>query len=227
MDGIPIHIEHLTALTELLDATSTLQALQRRGLVQTHSLCYSLTGTLDQALQQAWDLAPWMERALAHFADWAKENRRTPNQLLEESDVILQVLKWAAEAGRWADVLRLGHVIESTLTLGVRWAAWMQTLNWMLQAGQALGDQAAEAWALHQIGTRALCLGDTAAARTALTQALQLRETLGDHTGAEITGHNLSLLLDAPPPEEPPEESPPSKPRLKLPKWLHPPSESQ
>ena len=218
MGRVPVHAEHLTAITGLPDATSTLQALQRRGLAQAHSPRYSLTGTLDQALQQAWDLTPWMERALAHFTSWAEENHQAPDRLLEDADAVLHVLKWAVGASRWADVLRLGHAVEGALTLGGRWAAWMQTLDWMLQAGRALGDQAAEAWALHQVGTRALCLEDSAAARAALTKALELRQALGDGAGAAITQHNLDLLSLAPPP--PPKKPPKTRPPL--PKWLLP-----
>jgi DNA-binding IclR family transcriptional regulator/ribosomal protein L40E len=227
LGGAPVHTEHLAALTDLADVTPTLKALQRRGLAQVHSPRYSLTGDLDTALQQVSDLTPWLERAATHFTAWAVAQQQTPEQLLAETDAILWILKWADDDDRWTDVLRLGRAIEGALAVGGRWAAWEQVLHWILQAGQALEDQAIEAWALHQLGTRSLCLGDSAAARTTLTQALQLRETLGDHAGAEITKHNLSLLSDAPPPEGPPEEPPPSKPRLRLPKWLRPPPESQ
>jgi ribosomal protein L40E len=217
LDGVPAHAEHLAALTGVADIAATLQALQRRGLAQTHSPRYSLTGSLDTTLQQVWDLAPWMERALAHFTTWAETQQQTPDKLLEEADVILRILEWAAGAERWTDVLRLGRAIEGTLALGGRWAAWAQVLRWILQAGRALGDQTIEAWALHQAGTQSLCLGDHAAARTSLTEALQLREALGDQAGAAVTQHNLDLISAAP---SPPEEPPAPKTRPPLPKWL-------
>ena len=227
LGGVPVHAEHLAALAGLADVAPTLKALERRGLVQAHSPRYSLTGDLDAALQQALDLTPWMERALAYFTAWAEAQQQAPERLLEEAEAIQWILQWATSASRWADVLRLGRAIEGALVLGGRWAAWAQVLSWILQAGQALGDQAVEAWALHQIGTRSLCLGDSAAAHTSLSQALQLREALGDHTGAAATKHNLDLLSAAPPPQEPPEEPTPSKPHLRLPKWLRPPPGSQ
>lgn len=224
LGGAPVHAEHLAALTGLADVTPTLKILQRRGLVQAHSPRYSLTGGLDAVLQQVLDLTPWMERALAYFTSWAEAQQQTPERLLEDADAILWILEWAADTDRWTDVLRLGRALEGALTLGGRWAAWAQVLRWILQAGQALGDQAIEAWSLHQIGTRALCLGDSAAARTSLTQALELRKALGDHAGAAITEHNLDLISAAPPepPKESPEEPPPPKPRPRLPKWLLP-----
>ncbi|MFX1355006.1 MAG: hypothetical protein ACFFGP_13695 [Promethearchaeota archaeon] len=61
-------------------------------------------------------------------------------------------------------------------------------------------DQTAEGFALHQIGTRALCLEDVGTARTSLKKALQLREALGDRIGADITRHNLEILLGPPAP---------------------------
>ena len=83
-------------------------------------------------------------------------------------------------------------------------------LEWALQAARALGNRAAEAWALHQLGTRALCLLDTATARAALTEALRLREALGDEIGAAVSRHNLQILLGPPPP--PRSEGPDSPP---------------
>ena len=44
------------------------------------------------------------------------------------------------------------------------------------RGGAAVGDRAAEAWCLHQSGTRALCLEDTPTARADLTEALRLRD---------------------------------------------------
>jgi DNA-binding IclR family transcriptional regulator len=219
LGGAPVHADHLADLTGIADVATTLQALQRRGLAQAHSPRYTLTGGLDATLQQVWDLTPWRERALAHLTAWA-EAQSSSDRLLEEADGIVQILAWAAGAGRWADVLRLGRAIQGALALGGRWATWAQMLRWTLQATQALGDQAAEAWALHQLGTRALCLGDGASARASLTQALQLREALGDRAGAAVTQHNLDLLSAVPP--APPREPPPSKPRPPLRRWLLP-----
>jgi hypothetical protein len=209
LGGAPLPAEHLVALTGLADAAPVLEALQRRGLVQAHSPRYSLAGALSDYLQQVWDLSPWAERALAHFTSWAERHRSAPDYLLEEADAILEVLEWGVSAGHWAEVLRLGQVVEGALALGRRWGAWAQVLQWALTAAQALGDQATKAWGLHQLGTRALCLRDAATAQTSLTEALRLRESLGDRVGAAVTRHNLEVLLGPPPPPPP---QPPSTP---------------
>ena len=206
--GASLHADHLAALTGLADVASALEALQQRGLVQAHSPRYSLTGSLAQDVRPTVDLASLQDRAVAHFTDWAEARHSAPDRLLEDADAILQVLGWAVSAGRWAEVLRLGRAIQGALTLGGRWGAWAQVLHWLLEAAQALGDQVAEAWALHQLGSRALCLGDAATARPWLTRAIRLRESLGDPLGAAVTRHNLDVLLTPPVPPQPPPEPP-------------------
>ncbi|MDY7039533.1 MAG: NB-ARC domain-containing protein, partial [Chloroflexota bacterium] len=199
----PLHADHLAALAGLADAVPILETLQRRGLVQAHSPRYSLAGALGEYLRQVEDLAPWAERALARLTTWAEE-QQAPARLLEEAEAILRSLEWATRTDHWPEVLRLGWAVEGALALGGRWGAWGQVLQWALQAARSLGDQAAEAWALHQLGSRALCLGDATAARTSLIRALRLRESLGDQSGAVVSRHNLDVLLSLPaPPQEP------------------------
>lgn len=209
--GAPVSADHVAAVAAIADARPPLESLVRRSLAQRHSPRYSLTGTLADALQRSWDLKPLEERALSHFTAWAEGNRAAPQRLLESSEPILHVLERAVEAGRWAEVLRLGRALEGALALGGRWGAWLRVLRWILRAAQALGDKAAEGWALHQLGTRALCLGEKDGARDLLTQALRLRESLGDQAGAAVTRHNLGFLAGPPaPPRRPPR--PPAKP---------------
>ena len=222
LNGAPLDADHLSALAGIpdiaaavpggiSDIASVLETLRQRGLVQTHSPSFGLTGALNEDLPRVWDLTSWAEQTLRYFTAWAEEHRDEPDRLQEEAGAILQVLEWAARAGRWAEVLRLGRAVEGGLALGGRWGAWLQVLDWVHQAAQALGDKPALAWALHQTGTRALCLGEVATARAALTNALQLREALGDRIGAAVTRHNLDLLLGPPAPPRRPSE-PPSKP---------------
>jgi hypothetical protein len=211
LDGLSVHTDHLPALTGLSEVTPVLQGLQQRGLVQAHSPRYSLTGDLGSYLHRSWNIDPWIERALAVYVAWAGE-RRDPDRLLEESETILWLLEWATGAEHWVEALRLSSLVEGTLALGGRWSAWAEVLKRALEAALALGNRAAEAWVRHQLGSRALCLGDGASARTFLVQALRLREALGDGPGVALTRHNLDVLLGAPAlPEEPAEAEPPSQ----------------
>ncbi|HUV89571.1 MAG TPA: zinc-ribbon domain-containing protein [Anaerolineae bacterium] len=209
--GAALPVEHVASLAGLPDALAAIQDLQQRQLAQAHSPRYSVSASLAQDLWQAWDLTPWAERALHHFTGWAEAQRTAPRRILEVVDAILRLLEWAVGTQRWATVLRLGRAIETALALGLRWGTWAHVLQWILQAARALDDRAVEGWALHQLGTRALCIGDAAHGRTLLIRALHLRETLGDRAGAAVTRRNLNLLLGPPPPPRQPPK-PPAKP---------------
>lgn len=192
--GASLGGEHVDALTGIEDVAPVIDRLQRRGLVESHGPRYGLAGSMDGALREEWDLTPWNERALEHFADWAEQNRQEPERVAEEADAILGVLEWAKQEERWEDVLRLGVAAEAALIQGGLWGSWAALGERGLQAARALGDKAAEAWHLHQSGTRALCLEDTSTAQADLTEALHLRESLGDWEGAAVSQHNLEVV---------------------------------
>jgi uncharacterized OB-fold protein len=221
LDGVSLRTEHLAALAGLPDVVPVLKPLLQQGLVQAYSPRYSLAGDLGQTLQQAWNLTPWAERSLAYFTAWAEGRQFTPDQLVEEIGPILRVLEWAVAANRWAEVLRLGRAVEGDLALTGQWGAWAQVLEWILKAVRGLGNRAAEAWALHQLGARALCLGDAVTARSCLNKALQLRQALGDQAGAAATQHNLNQLFalyPAPQPAKPAAKPAPAG-RTATPSW--------
>ncbi len=112
----------------------------------------------------------------------------------DELGNILGLINWAAAKGRWGDVIALSRGVDAFLTLRGLWTAWRSILDQALTAGRALGDPAVEAWARHQLGTRAIGAGDLQEAADQLNQALKLRETAGDEIGAAFTRHNLNLL---------------------------------
>ncbi len=122
----------------------------------------------------------------------------------------MRVQQYAAEHRRSGEVLELGRVLERVLVLRARWGAWAILLDRCLAAAKAIGDRSDEAWALHEIGTRAVCLGEVGLARASLGHALRLRESLDDSAGAAVSRQNLSFVLA--PPVEPPNERPPAPP---------------
>jgi hypothetical protein len=136
-----------------------------------------------------------VNRAITYFTAWAERYRRSPNALLEESDALLRVQQCAVGTQRWGEVLHLGRLIEGALIGGARWGAWAIALDRCLTAARAMKDRSAEAWALHEIGTRALCLGDAGIARASLSRALKLRETLDDDDAIAASRRNLSFVL--------------------------------
>lgn len=84
--------------------------------------------------------------------------------------------------------------MESLLALSKRWGLWEHVLQRGLQASQAERDKASEAWALHQLGTRALCLEENTVAFRYFTRALEIQESLSDFTGLALTRQNFNLL---------------------------------
>lgn len=194
--GGPVEGVHLAVLADVPDPRPALDALVARQLVAAHSPRYSLTGNLASLLPSLWDLSPWRERALAYFLPWAEARREDSAALLAEAVALRHLLDWAAEAGRQAEAVRLGRTLDAPLALSGRWGAWAQALERVRVAAMALGDRAAEGWALHQLGTRLLCLDDKHGARQLLTRALAIRKSLVDRAGAAVTRHNLGLLSD-------------------------------
>ena len=96
----------------------------------------------------------------------------------KNSEVLLRVQQHASDTRRWGEVVRLGQLLEGALVVGARWGAWAITLERCLDAARASGDSLTEAWALHEMGTRAVCLGEPRKARALLSQAVTLRESV-------------------------------------------------
>lgn len=194
LGGVPARPENLAAVTRLHDVENTLRSLSSRGLALTDGNRYSIAPNLLAPLQRVPKRDQWINRILSYFTTWAEQHGQV-TELAQESNVLLRMMQLGVETQRWSEVLRLAKAIDPALTLSGRWGAWEQALQWALQAAQALGDRTSEAWAMHQLGTRALCLEDSFAAQSWLTQALEQRESLGDQPGTVATLHNLGLLL--------------------------------
>ena len=170
-------------------------ALARLGLVVGSHGRYQLADGVADRLRRREDLKPWVNRAITYFTAWAERHHRNPTLLLQESVALLQTQQYAADARRWGEVFRLGRILDGALVIGSRWGAWALALDRCLAGAKATGDRAAEAWALHQLGTRALCLGEAGLARTLLGQSVKLRETLPDDAAAAASRGNLGFVV--------------------------------
>lgn len=202
--GTPVAAEHVAAVAGVASVQPLLEDLERRGLVQSHEQQYTLAS--DVKAQQLGNLKPWFARAVIHLVDWTKERRNQHKVIAGSAAAILLIVKQAVAAQAWNEVRRLGHAAEEALTVSGKWDMWANVLNSIDTAARAQGDIAEQAWVLHQLGTRALLLGDRAAAKADLTNALEIRERLNDVSGAAVTRHNLNILL-APLPSEPQDDN--------------------
>lgn len=210
-NGAPLGREHLLALAGVSENESVIGDLLRRGLLQSEGDELRLSGDLSEVLRQVWDLAPWGARLVDHMLEWAAKRGGSPQAVAARFEAMQAAMDWAGELQRWGDLVRLARDLDSALALSSRWGAWGEALQAALSAARHAGDQPARAWAMHQLGSRALGLGDLAGARQNLVSALRVREALGDRAGAAFTRHNLNVLFGAPPPGKPPQK-PPRKP---------------
>lgn len=186
--------EHVEALAREPQTFSALRRLERLGLAKTASPSFTVAERTDPEAGRFLETEAWRERILEYFTDWCDRYRDDPGRILGSIEPILAILEWARQSGRSQEFIRLARLTEEALILGRRWATWRSLLDQQLEAARAEGDEAARAWALHQLGTQALGQKHRRTARRRLKEALKLRKSLGDRTGARITRHNLRLL---------------------------------
>ena len=195
LPGVPLEVRHVCAIAEIGDIEALLTALVRRGLVVNSESRYELADGVGDRLRRTEDLKPWTSRAITYFTAWAERHARSQDTLGLESEALLRVQQHAADARRSGEVLQLGRLLEESLVVSARWGAWAVALERCLAAARAMGDRSAEAWALHELGSRALCLGDAGKARALLNQAVALREGVNDADGVAATRRNLGFVL--------------------------------
>ena len=194
VEGRPLPQEHLFALVEKDTIQQALGNLMARGLVQSHDQAYGVSETVSNVLSQAGERSSWDKMIIDYFVGWLNQ-RPSASHLAEIQDTLSVLIQKAARRGMWSAVLTLGRAQEPLLIQQGYWQAWHEVLRSMLDASTALGDRALEGWALHQLGSRSLCLGGKEEAVRQLRQALSIRQSIGDQAGAALTQHNLSLIL--------------------------------
>lgn len=191
--GNTVALEHIKTIFKNGDVQKNIQQLMSLGLVQAHSPRFSLTGTLAASIAGTWDLTVWQDTLLRYAIDWLSQ--QPAGALVEESSgLLMHTLKNAGDRKKWREVIQLGRALEKFMILFKRWQSWSDILNLILTAAKALNDSKTQAWALHQLGSRALYLGYASQAKTFLTQALNIRQAIGDKAGLAITQHNLNTL---------------------------------
>lgn len=191
--GALVPLEIIGSFLNITNVQSVLKNLIDIGLVWNQGSRYGLVGGLASQIDRFWNLSFWEDAMIAYLANWLTQ--QSNDILIEDSsDLLINVIQKAGEKNRWTEVIRIGRAVERILILRKRWQAWQNVLNLILKAAQAYGDRSTEAWALHQLGSRAMCLNYADQARQFLTQALNIRQTIGDKAGAAVTQHNLSVL---------------------------------
>jgi len=195
--GISVDPQYLHQMADdKVTAEHTQKRLQAMGLLTANSPRLRIDpGLRDLARSGVVDEVSFREEFLSYLKTMLRTHSLDWSYCTDELGNILGMIDWAATQQRWSDVIMLGRGIDAYLTLHGLWEAWRRVLDNVLQSARQLGDRFNEAWALHQIGTRFLGIGQKGQAIDFLRPALDLRRQLGDVIGMAYTKHNLDLLI--------------------------------
>ena len=209
LQGASLRGEDVAAIVGAPEAEATLESLIGRGIVEAHSPRYSIAGEPGPLAAAA--APPWRDRVLEHFAF----RNGAPREAAADLPAVLGVLEHGVAMGRWSEVLAVVRREERRLALNGLWDAWALVLEHGRFAAEASDDRSAAAWIQHQLGTRALCLGDTRGAAALLGAALALRRELADNAGVARTERHLQRAreLDASAPVDRASETAQAAPR--------------
>ncbi|MEO0768267.1 MAG: choice-of-anchor D domain-containing protein, partial [Cyanobacteria bacterium J06649_4] len=191
MGGLALTAQQSMAISQVPETATVLTELVQLNLViTTASNGFRLCTDLTEIVPQTFNAQPWLGKATDYFTSQGV-NLTDPSS----TEAMIHLLEWTQNTGQWQQSLALARNLDPTLSLNGQWAQWQQVLNSGLQAAERASDEAAIAWAKHQLGSCALGMGDRTGAATLLSQAIQLREQLGDLAGAAVSRHNLGLLI--------------------------------
>jgi hypothetical protein len=208
LPGVSIDPEKIATLIEGAQAAAVeaaLDHLKALGLLHANSPRVRL----DAGLREFWR-GPGTERAIKDrlLTQLLRDQRngRFDDDAYCASELgnVLGAIEYAVQTQHWSNAITLSRAIDRYLTLHGLWDAWGQIADRVLRSARAVNDRSAEAWALHQLGTRTIG-SDKAQAIDLLKQALSVRQAIGETTAAAYTQHNLDVLI---PPTAPPREKP-------------------
>ena len=174
--------------------SATSEKLESLGLLNANSPRLRLMPGLKPLLQEGRELSKERERLLTHLMDELQTRWNDFEFVRDELGNLLGLLVWAAAQGQWSNVATLGRAIDPYLSLRGLWGAWQKTLGEVRNAAKAMQNLALEGWVLHQMGTYEIGMGNLAAARGLLEQAVSIRKNLGDEVGAAYSQHNLQVI---------------------------------
>jgi hypothetical protein len=197
--GISIDPQCLHQMTEDESAAARSQEhLQAMGLLTANSPRLRIDPGVRDLARNAANEIPLQEQFLSYLKTMLRTHSLDWTYCADELGNVIGMMDWAARQQRWSDVIALGRAIDPYLTLHGLWEAWQRVIDHVLRSARQLGDRVNEAWALHQLGTHAIGIGQMGLAINLLREALNLRGELGDAIGMAYTQHNLNLLFPPP-----------------------------
>jgi len=172
---------------------ATLDQLNKDGLVLSASPRFRLPSTAIAGLGVSDETLRQRENdVLSGLTRWARQTDDA-EQIVAAAPAVISV----AEALNRRDprqVVELARAAHAGLAVTGQWGTWARLLVAGLNAASQSGDSAGTGWALHELGTHALLVGDRDGATRQLDEALKIREQIHDEPGIEVTRHNLKML---------------------------------
>jgi hypothetical protein len=187
-------------LENVCGGSAVSEQLESMELLQANSPRFRLMPGLRPFLLRGRDVSKERERLLSYLLAELETRWKDFEFIKDELGNLLGLLAWAVVQGQWMHVAKLGRAIDPYLTLSGHWDAWRKTLGEIQQAAGSMQNLALQGWVLHQLGTYEVGVGNLAAARNLLGQAVKIRTQLGDQIGAAYSQHNLQVIAPAVPP---------------------------
>lgn len=192
--AVPLEAEMCAVLAQVDNVNEVLARLMKCGLVQSEPPGFRLTAGLAASIEAIPEYQHCRERATEVYRQFAVHERGTPRRVARLAAAMAAQMAWAAEHGRSDEALELARSIDSPLAGANRWDAWHDMLSQAHDIASRSGNLVAAGWAQHQLGTRALMLGDKTKARYHLGKARSLRRGSGDGAGLDASNANFSYL---------------------------------
>ncbi len=198
LEGEPVPIAQATAATQVSDTGEILRELAGAGIAPSNSPRYAFNPLLQNAAEELWDLDELRVTAVNQLTGWLGQRSPEDPIVVETAPMVLHLMDWAAGTGRHDETVALGEGIDGALALSGHWGSWERVHKIVLRSASDAGDAAARGWALHQMGTKALCWGERSAAESLLSEALGIRVQVGVQSAIDTTQHNLDVLHPPP-----------------------------
>ena len=198
LEGAPVPVEQATAATAVSRTAEVLRELAGAGIAPSNSPRYAFNPMLQDAAEELWDLDELRVTAVDQLTGWLGQRSPEDPSVIETAPMVLHLMDWAAGTGRHHETVALGEGIDGALALSGHWGSWERVHEIVLGSASDAGDAAAQGWALHQMGTKALCWGERSAAESLLGEALTIRQEAGVQSAIDTTQHNLDVLHPPP-----------------------------
>jgi hypothetical protein len=184
-DGAAVGTDHVAAVSGDSGAARELAGLERHGWAKSGSPRYRLVRDLPGGAPDP-PVAALMNQLTAHA--------RSGGPIADDAEAIEGALREGVTRQHWNEAVDLAIAAERPLSTAGLLGSWERVLWLGEDAARSARRPRDAAWFLHQLGSRAMCVGATEQAGKLLNDALSERERIGDRDGADLTRHNLDQL---------------------------------